>query len=104
MLNTLARGCPPGPFPGWCDATWVTLDPYAPGDVQGCQPSPLPAGAAGPQIRSGVCYSFGPRAASWWTLPHIAALFALAVVVAVIIGLGAALTRDNFRASRAARR
>ena len=24
MLSILARGCPPGPFPGWCDATWTT--------------------------------------------------------------------------------
>lgn len=58
-------------------------------------PDPLPAG---------VTCNLGPHAATWWTLPHIAALGVLAVIVGVVAGLCLALSRDNLRASRAARR
>jgi hypothetical protein len=83
------RGCPAGPFPGWCGTTWATYNPASPDAVPSCQPSPLPAGAAGP-LRPGVCYSFGPHAVSWWTAPHIALIAVGAVVLitaAVICGL-----------------
>ena len=93
MFSALARGCPPGPFPGWCDATWATVNPTAPGGgFQGCQSQPSSG-----QLQPGVCYSFGPHAASWWTLPHFAALAAVAVL-SCAAGLALAVVRDRLAA------
>ena len=45
-----------------------------------CQPWPSSG-----QIRSGVCYYFGPSAASWWTPAHIALIVFAAAAVLVIV-------------------
>lgn len=101
MLSAIAAACPSsmplvtnGPFPWQCIPVWN----------REC------IAEAKAQPGSCVISTFGPGhipdfgAASWWTLPHIAAIGMGAIVAAVIIGLCLALSRDNFRASRAARR
>lgn len=44
-----------------------------------CQPFPSSG-----QLQPGVCYSFGPHAASWWTPAHIAALCVLAAIACAL--------------------
>ena len=96
MLRAIARTCPPGQKLTECRGL--------PGYSQSCSPVPV----APRHVNGGFtgCYEWASALTqpSWWTLPHIGALAALAVVVAVVVGLCAALSRDNFRASRAARR
>jgi hypothetical protein len=82
MFRALARGCPPGPFPGWCDATWATYRPAVPPPSRACLPVTGPPPAT---FQPGMCYTFGPQ--SWWTPLHFAAALGIGLAFGTLIGL-----------------
>jgi hypothetical protein len=88
MLKLIARGCPRGPYPGWCDP---------PGPAAPCATS-VPV-TFGPDTKLRACYAW-TSAPSWWTPLRIAEVAVIAVCAAVLLGLAVAAVRDRLRYRR----